>query len=287
MTSYQVTREIVLSNGALLPTVGLGTYYLPPKKTAETVTQALTKGYRHIDTAVLYNNEEEVAQGIADWIGLDPQNLRLDVFYTTKLWDMDGGYTAVRREIARCVRKMTAYGLEYIDLLLIHSPLCGSRKRLECWRAMQEAVDAGTVKSIGVSNYGVHHIQELLAWPKLTHKPVVNQIEISPWCMRQELADWCRQQGIVVEAYAPLTHGYKTEDSALKAIAEKHSVSTAQVLIRWSLQHGYVPLPKTQTIGRLSGNVDVYRFELSDEELATIDHPEAHEPTDWECTEAP
>lgn len=283
--SHRVTKAIKLNSGYNIPSVGLGCYDIPNARTAEVVYEACKVGYRHFDTAVLYHNEQEVGQGISKWLNEDTSNKREDVFYTTKLWNSECGYQNAKKAIDRCLDKVKE--LEYIDLLLIHSPLCGPEERLQTWKAMQEAVDAGKVKSIGVSNYGVKHLQQLLDWNELRFKPVVNQIEISPWVMRQELADWCRAHDIQVEAYAPLTHGYKVDHSVVGKIAARYSVSPVQVLIRWSLQHGNIPLPKTKTISRLKSNLDVYNFELTPDEVKDIDQPDAYEPTDWECTDAP
>lgn len=281
-----VSEYYQFNNGIKVPSVALGCYDIPIGSTSEVVYNALQCGWRHFDTAVLYGNETEVAEGIVRWLKEDPTNHRReDVFYTTKLWNSQNGYERAKRAIRECLAK--AQGLEYIDLLLIHSPLSGPQGRLDTYRAMQEAVESGHVRSIGVSNYGKHHIEQLLQWKGLTVKPVVNQIEISPWCMRQELADYCKSEGLVVEAFAPLTHGYKLRDSTLTRIGKELGRDTGQVLIRWSLQKGYLPLPKTKTITRLKSNLDVYSFELTNEQVAAIEHPEAYEPTDWECTDAP
>ncbi|ODV63705.1 aldo-keto reductase superfamily protein [Ascoidea rubescens DSM 1968] len=284
--SFQVPKLAKLSSGHYIPTVGLGTWAIPNNIASEVVYNALKVGYRHFDSAVLYDNEKEVSEGILKWIDENPSaNKRQEVFYTTKLWNDECGYHNAKRAIKRCYKRVERLG--YIDLLLIHSPLCGPKERLETWRAMQEAVDEGIVKSIGISNYGARHIEELLRWDKLKYKPAVNQIEISPWIMRQELADFCRSQDILVEAYAPLNHGGRFKDKTLVKIARKHNVSTTQVLVRWSLQHGNIPLPKTSKIERLESNLDVFGFELSPEEVREIDQPNAYEPSDWECTNAP
>ncbi|SCV03448.1 LAME_0H10506g1_1 [Lachancea meyersii CBS 8951] len=281
-----VPKTYKLSSGHLLPSLGLGTYDIPRSETTEVVYQALKAGYRHLDTAVLYGNEQEVAQGIHQWLQEDPHNnKRSDVFYTTKLWNSQNGYSNAKRAIQECLEKAKPLG--YIDLLLIHSPLSGPRRRLETYKAMQEAVDQGVVRSIGVSNYGVQHVDELLAWPELKHKPVVNQIEISPWIMRQELADHCKAKGLVVEAFSPLTHGYKLKHPNVLQVAKETGHDAGQVLIRWSLQHGYVPLPKSRSVARLTGNLKAYDFQLSPEQISFLDQPNAYEPTDWECTDAP
>lgn len=284
--TVDVPKYYELQDGRKIPSLALGTYDIPNSVTAKVVTEALKCGYRHFDTAVLYGNEREVGQGIVDWINEDKaHNKREDVFYTTKLWNSQNGYNEAKRAIKECMQKVS--GLGYIDMLLIHSPLSGQRRRLETWKAMQEAVDEGIVKSIGVSNYGKHHIEELLGWDELKYKPVVNQIEISPWVMRQELADYCKSVNLVVEAYAPMAHGYKMNDPGLREISKETGMNSGQLLIRWSLQHGYLPLPKTKTVARLASNLDVYNHKLSLDQVKRMDHPEAYDPTDWECTDAP
>lgn len=278
---------IKLSSGATIPSIGLGCYDIPNSQTANLVYQACLAGFRHFDTAVLYGNEREVAEGLVKYV--DEGHPRSQLFYTTKLWNSQLGYTATKLAISDMLDKIG--GLQYIDLLLIHSPLPGKTKRLESYAAMQEAVDAGVVKNIGVSNYGQHHIEELLNWDGLKYKPVVNQIEISPWVMRTQLAKWCLDHDIQVEAYAPLTHGYKLAESdpqsGLAQACKKYGKSPAQVLIKWSRTKGYIPLPKTKTVARLRENLDVDDFELTPEEEAQIDQPDAYDPTDWECTDAP
>lgn len=273
-----------LPNGSLIPSIGLGTYNIANSDTSEVVYQACLKGYRHFDTAVLYGNEVEVGQGILKWI--KEGNSRHDIFYTTKLWNSQCGYIQAKRAIDECLDKVK--DLAYIDLLLIHSPLCGPAKRLETWKAMQEAVDDGKVKNIGVSNYGDKHIQQLLDWKELKYYPQVNQIEISPWIMRAKLVKYCHDRNIRVEAYAPLTHGYKLKNppQEVKVLMDKYNKTSAQILIRWSVQKGLIPLPKTTTIGRLLENLNV-DFELTSDEIKSLDHPDSYEPTDWECTDAP
>lgn len=278
-------KLIKLQNGLAIPAVALGCYDIPGSKTSDLVYQACKKGYRHFDTAVLYHNEEQVGEGIHQW--LSEGNPRKDIFYTTKLWNSQCGYSKAKKAIDDCLNKVKQ--LEYIDLLLIHSPLCGPEDRLLTWKAMEEAVSEGKVKNIGVSNYGIKHLQQLISWKDLKIYPQVNQIEISPWLMRSEIVDWCHKHDIAVEAYAPLTHGYKLSHPPpeVKALMDKYDIDVAQVLIKWSLQKGLIPLPKTKTVSRLSSNIDVFGFEFTPQEIQSLDHPDAYEPTDWECTDAP
>ncbi|XBW37724.1 hypothetical protein QEN19_003308 [Hanseniaspora menglaensis] len=280
---------VILNNKTKIPALGFGTYMIPPKNAVTIVYEACKIGYRHFDTAVLYGNEAEVSQGILKFIneevestGKSFEEIRAKFYYTTKLWNSQcTSYEKATRGIEKCL--VEASGLKYIDLLLIHSPLMGPEKRLETWSAMQD-FDKTKLRSIGISNFGVKHIQELLSWDGLKIKPVINQIEISPWLMRESIVKFCKNNDIQVEAYAPLTHGQNLHDSTLTEIASKHNVSNAQVLIKWSLQRGLIPLPKTATAKRLKTNIDVFSFELSKQETSLLDHPDAYQPTDWECT---
>ncbi|CUM65152.1 uncharacterized protein PRCAT00002779001 [Priceomyces carsonii] len=280
-------RLVTLNSGNTIPSIGLGCYNIPNNQTSEIVHEAAKQGYRHFDTAVLYGNEHEVGKGISKFLKETPSVKRSDIFYTTKLWNSQCGYGNAKSAIRDCLEKVKDLG--YIDLLLIHSPLCGPQKRLETYKALQESVDEGLVKNIGVSNYGIKHIEQLLEWSELKYPPAVNQIEISPWCMRSELAQWCLSHDIHVEAFSPLTHGSKLAHPPpeIAEICKKYNKNTAQILIKWSLQKGYIPLPKTKTPSRLKGNIDINDFKLTDAEIKAIDKPDAYEPTDWECTDAP
>lgn len=244
-------------------------------------------GYRHFDTAILYENEHEVGLGISEWIREDPEhNKREDVFYTSKLWTFKN-YSQAKNEIEVAYNAVKD-SLGYIDLLLLHSPIVGPQGRLEAYQALQEAVDEGKVRSIGVSSWGKRHLEELFKWEGLKYKPVVDQIEVHPWCQRTELCQFLQSNGIEVEAYSPLAHGTKTSDPVINKILKNHpGKSRAQILLRWSIQHGYIPLPKTKTMEYLKSNLDVFGFELEDKEMEMIDQLDLNEPTDWECTNAP
>lgn len=276
--------SIKLNNGLVYPTIGLGVWLTSTNVATQVVYDSLCAGYRLVDSAEFYGNEKEVALGIARWIK-EGKGKREDVLYTSKLWDNHHGYAEATRAINKCMAR--AKSIEYIDLMLIHLPQSDRELRLGTWKALQEAVDAGKIKSIGVSNYGNHHIQELLDWEGLTVKPVVNQIEVNPWFMRKELVEYCHSKDIVVEAYSPLTRGEKFDDPDLVALAKKYKKSPAQILIRWSLQQGHIVLPKTVTISRAVDNFDVYDFVILDEDVARLSHPNLRErfsawdPTDY------
>ncbi|KAI5959155.1 uncharacterized protein KGF55_005498 [Candida pseudojiufengensis] len=280
-------RLVTLNSGNKIPSIGLGTYNIPGSKTTQIVYEALKVGYKSFDTAVLYGNEEEVIAGISQFLKDNKDVKRSDIFYTTKLWNNQVG----KNETTKAINKMMEQigDLEYIDMLLIHSPLPGKQRRLDAWKIMQEAVAQGKIKNIGVSNYGPQHIEELLNWSELKIPPAVNQIEISPWCMRDEIANWCLNKNIQVEAYAPLTHGQRLQkqEPEFAQIMKKYNKTAAQILIKWSLQKGYIPLPKTATPSRLKENLEVNDFELTPEEINIISQEDVHDPTDWETFDAP
>jgi diketogulonate reductase-like aldo/keto reductase len=231
----------------------------------------------------MYRNEKGVCDGICRRLEEDPtKNRREDVFYTTKLLDSQHGYENAWDDIEKCLAKVKQ--LKYIDLILIHSPQTNKAKRLGTYKALQEAVDKGIVRSIGVSNYGVHHLEELLTWKELKYKPAVNQVELNPWLQRQDIAAFCEKEGILLEAYSPLTQGCKLQDPQLVALAKKYNRSVAQILIRWNLQKGFIPLPKTNKKERLLENYEAYNFELSQSDLETLGDKTAYEYFDWDPT---
>lgn len=279
MTS--VPSSYKLASGRLLPSMGLGSFLIsPPDKVTY---EALKAGFRLIDTAVMYHNEKGVGDGIAKWLNEDPENNhREDVVYTTKLLDSQQGYEPAKRAIDESLAKVNAIG--HIDLFLIHSPQTDRKNRLGAYQALQEAVDDGKVKEIGVSNFGIHHLKELLEWDGLKYRPAVNQCELSPWLQRNDIAEFCRKENIIMEAYSPLTQGHKLNDPTLKSLAKKYNRDVGQILIRWSLQKGYVPIPKTKTIARLQSNLGVYDFELSKDDFESLGDPNAYEVFDWDPT---
>lgn len=282
MSQFTEIKTYVLNNGKEIPKIGLGVYDIPQNKTAQITYEALNKGYTHFDTAEYYDNEEEVGEGIAKWLKQSPQNKREKVFYVTKVFSPDG-YNATKTTVEEMLAKVK--DIDYIDLVLVHSPLSNKKNRLRTWEALQDAVFEGKVKSIGVSNYGIHHIQELLNWEGLKIKPVVNQIELHPWLMRTSLVEFCKKNEIILEAYCPLTHGMKLKDPTLLEISNKYKKSPAQILIKWSLQQGFVVLPKSSNIERLSENLNVFDFEITPKDIDILSHPDAYERFgDWDPT---
>ncbi|KAG0365736.1 hypothetical protein BGZ54_006260 [Gamsiella multidivaricata] len=258
-----LTSFHTLNNDHHIPRLGLGVYQVPDgKETEDAVLWALQMGYRHIDTATIYGNEKSVGNGIRK-SGIP----REEIFVTTKLTEDDQGYDSAIAALNLSLKKM---GLDYVDLYLIHSPLRGSGLRKESWKALETLVAQGKAKSIGVSNYGVSHLKELLATnPKI--RPVVNQIELHPWLTRPEIISFCESHQIAIEAYSPLCQGLKLQDPRLVKIAKKYSKSPAQVLIRWSLQKGHIVIPKSSKKERIEQNADVFDFEISVEDMDVLD----------------
>lgn len=251
----------------------MGVYRSPNgKETVDTVRYALEAGYRHVDTARIYGNEADVAAGVRA-SGLP----REEVFITSKLWESDQGYDPCLAAYQESLRLM---GLDYLDLYLIHWPL--PHKRRYSWMAMETLLAEGVVRSIGVSNYMVHHLEELLGYAKVL--PAVNQIELSPYIYKERRAvvEFCRAHGIAVEAYSPLTKGQKLNDPKLVTIARRYDRTTAQVLIRWCLQKDFIVLPKSNRPERILENAAVFDFAISDEDMALLDTFNENLATGWD-----
>lgn len=260
-----------LNNGEKIPVVGFGTWQTPDGEVAEkSVIAAVDAGYRHIDTAAIYKNESSVGRGVAN-----ASVAREELFVTTKLWNDSVTYEQAAAAIDESLARL---GLDYLDLYLIHWPnperireTIGYEKRnAEVWRAMEDAVTAGKIKSIGVSNFRPHHIDALLKTAKIV--PAVNQLYINPSDQQEEVVAYNKEHGILTEAYSPLGRGELLEVPAIVEIAEKYGKSTAQVVLKWSLQKGFLPLPKSVTPSRIIENSQLFDFDLSDDELTAIDH---------------
>lgn len=261
-----------------IPAIGLGVYKSEPgPATRQAVAEALRRGYRHIDTASIYNNEADVGDAIAA-SGLD----RSEVFITTKLWNEDHGYD---NTLAAFDRSLDQLSLDYVDLYLIHWPV--PELRLDTWRALERLTLDGRVRDIGVSNYMARHLTEVLENAAVV--PAVNQIELSPYNYRSrlEIIGLCHQQGIVVEAYSPLTKGRKLGDPALTDIGMHYGKTPAQVLIRWGLQKGFVVLPKSINPDRIAENIAVFDFTISDDDMDRLDALDVGLATGWDPTSAP
>ena len=276
-TSREITTQALpLNSGAAIPTVGLGVWQAPAgESTREAVLAALRFGYRHIDTARIYDNEADVGAAIAE-SGVP----RAEIFVTTKLWNADHGYDKALRAFDASAARL---GLDYVDLYLIHWPVAG--KRLDSWRALESLFDAKRARSIGVSNYLVPHLVELLA--KATHVPAVNQLELTPFLQRRETRALCKQHQIVVEAYSPLTRGKRLGHPVVQAIAQEVGRSPAQVLLRWGVQHGLVVLPKSVTPERIAENAALFDFALDAAAMERLDALEENLTTGWDPATQP
>ncbi|GAQ85798.1 aldo/keto reductase family protein [Klebsormidium nitens] len=260
-----------------IPRLGFGTYQITPGRDTEAaVLVALKEGYRHIDTAALYGNEQAVGAAVRK-SGLP----REDVFVTTKLWHSDHGFQKAQQAFDRSLRKL---GLDYVDLYLVHSP-GRPGNRTETWQAMEAILESGKARSIGVSNYGVRHLQQLLRTCK--YRPAVNQIELHPYNQHRDIVEFCEEHKIALEAYAPLTRGYRIKDPQLAKVAKKYGQTPAQILIRWGLQKNYVVLPKSVKPDRIRENMQVTDFEIAPEDVAFLDSLDEGLVTDWDPTVEP
>ncbi|KAI0482623.1 aldo-keto reductase family 1 member E1 [Xylariaceae sp. FL0804] len=280
-STFSLASKVKLANGRLMPQLQLGLYMMSGREAARAVQWALAAGYRGFDCAQMYHNEREAGRAIRDFLRDDGGLTRDDVFYTSKLASNSPDYQTVRKSIKQSV---DACGLGYVDLFLLHSPYGGREARLASWRAVEDAIDAGEVMSGGVSNYGVKHIEELMASrPRIP--PVVNQIEVHPFNTRTDIREACARHGIVIEAYAPLARAMRMRHPTIVELAGKYSCTPAQLLVRWSLQHGLVPLPKSTRRERLLENADVGALEISAADMARLDGLDEYLVTDWDPTD--
>jgi diketogulonate reductase-like aldo/keto reductase len=269
---------IDLNTDLKIPAIGFGTWQIENQNEAqEAVKIALDIGYRLIDTAKVYGNEEGVGKGIKE-SGLD----RSDIFITTKLWNGDQGYDSALKAFDESLKRL---GLEYLDLYLIHWP--ATDKRAESWKALQKIYAEGLAKNIGVSNYTVRHLQELLSGSKVV--PAVNQIEFHPFIYndQKEVLEFCKEKGIIIEAYSPLARAKDLNNTTLHAVAERHGKTIAQVMLRWAIQHGTVPIPKSTNAGRIKENFNVFDFELAEEEMQSINRLSSGNHVTWDPTNLP
>ncbi|GAA0136488.1 aldo/keto reductase [Paenibacillus sp. YSY-4.3] len=229
------------------------------QEVTDSIEAAIRNGYRSIDTASLYQNEEGVGQAIKA-----SSNPREELFITTKVWNSDQGYDSTLKAFDTSMGKL---GLDYLDLYLIHWPVKGKYK--ETWKALEKLHKDGRVRSIGVSNFQIHHLEDLLADAEV--RPVVNQVELHPLLSQVELREYCKAQGIQIEAWSPLAQGKLLDNEVLKAIGVKYGKSTAQVIIRWDIQHEIVTIPKSSNAERIVENANVFDFELTADEMKQID----------------
>jgi diketogulonate reductase-like aldo/keto reductase len=267
---------VKLNNGVAIPRLGLGVFRAPAGgETRRAVEHALALGYRHVDTAKIYGNERDVGEALRA-SGVP----RGDVFITTKLWNSDHGYDAALRAFDA---SLTTLGLDYLDLYLIHWPLQGLRG--DSWRALVRLLEEGKCRSIGVSNYTIHHLTELLESSPVV--PAVNQVEMSPFLVQEDLVRYCRGKGIQIEAYSPLTKGFRLGHPAILALASRFSRTPAQILIRWALQRDLVVIPKSTRRERIEENAQVFDFEIGDDAMKALNSLDEGLRTSWDPTNAP
>ncbi|MGI9094005.1 MAG: aldo/keto reductase [Thermoleophilaceae bacterium] len=260
MPSQIKVPQLPLNTGAEIPQLGFGTFQIPPEDTAETVRTALDAGYRSIDTAAAYGNEEGVGRAV-----VDSDLSREELFVTTKLWNKDHGRQSALRAFDAGLGRL---GLEYVDLYLIHWPVPSQDLYVETWQALQEIHADGRALAIGVSNFEVAHLQRLLDETEVA--PAVNQIELHPRLHQRELREFHSEHGILTEAWSPLAQGELLDDRTVAEIAEAHGRTPAQVILRWHVETGNVVIPKSVTPERIRENIEVFDFDLSSEETDRI-----------------
>lgn len=258
-----ITSSIELSNGSFLPMLGFGTWKLAEgEEVRQAVDAALKVGYRHIDTAAAYENEKGVGEAIQR-SGVD----RDEIFLTTKVWndDIRQGFDAV---MTACERSLSLLDTDYLDLYLLHWPTNGDSD-LSAWKAMERLLQEGTVNAIGVCNYHPHHLDPLIEEAHVA--PMVNQVEFHPFLTQPDLQTYCRRRSIVLEAWSPLMQGHIGEVPEIVELAKAYGKSPAQIVLRWDLQKGIPTIPKSARPNRIAENAQVFDFELSKEEMQTID----------------
>jgi diketogulonate reductase-like aldo/keto reductase len=270
-----INSRVKLNNGESIPYLGLGVYTIKPSVAVPIINWALNLGYRLIDTARLYGNEREVGEAVRT--SAIP---RKDIFVTTKLWNTDHGFN---KAIEAFESSLDIMGLDYIDLYLIHWPV--PKHRLDSWKALESLLETEKVKSIGVSNYMISHLEELLEQCDIV--PVINQIEYHPWLYRKDLQEYCSGKNIRIEAYSPLTKGRKLSDPYLLDVASKYSKSTSQILIRWCLEHDVITIPMSSSQEHLKENTEVFDFSLSKEDISSLDSLDQGYVVSWDPRDTP
>ncbi|MGZ7146931.1 aldo/keto reductase [Bacillus sp. BC08] len=253
-----------LHNGVEMPWFGLGVFKVEDgPELVEAVKLAIKAGYRSIDTAAIYGNEKAVGEGIR--AGIKEAGIsREDLFITSKVWNSDQGYETTLAAYEESLKKLE---LDYLDLYLVHWPVEGKYK--ETWRALETLYKEERVRAIGVSNFQIHHLQDVLAGAEM--KPMINQVEYHPRLTQKELQAFCKEQGIQMEAWSPLMQGQLLDNETLQEIADKYGKTTAQIILRWDLQNEVVTIPKSTKEHRIVANADIFNFELTKEDMEKID----------------
>ncbi|KAH8601142.1 NADP-dependent oxidoreductase domain-containing protein [Bisporella sp. PMI_857] len=287
MSALNIRSKLKLNSGYEIPILGYGVYQTPAGEAEKVVTKAFDVGYLHVDSAAAYRNEKPCGTAI-----LKSKIPREDIFFTSKIPPRSLSYETTKSQVEKSLQES---GLGYIDLMLIHAPYGGSANRKGAWKALVEAQEEGKVRSLGISNYGVHHLDELETHIKELEQErggagkggiiSVGQWELHPWLARPDIVSWCQKRNIIAEAYSPLVRNTRSNDPLLQPLAKKHGKTPTQILLRWSLQKGFVPLPKSVTPQRIEENADLYDFELSKEDIKSLETGE-YEPCAWDPTVA-
>ena len=276
MANLTLESTVKLNNDVRMPILGLGVYQTPPGRvTQNAVNLALRVGYRHVDTARIYGNEADVGEAVRE-SGVP----RGDLFVTTKLWNSDQGYDSTLRA---CEASLKRLGLDYLDLYLVHFPVADLRK--ESWRAMEALLKKEKCRAVGVRNFTIRHLEELIEESEIT--PSVNQVEFHPFLYQKELLEYCQMKRIQVVAYSPLARGEKLKHPRIGSLAEKYAKTPAQLMIRWGLQHGLVVIPKSTREERIRENSHVFDFDISDDDMRSLDSLNEDLRLNWDPTNVP
>jgi len=264
-------NTLKLNTGASIPQLGFGTWQINPSSRAEKATlAAFEAGYRHVDTARVYLNEKGVGHAIKN-----STLPREDIFLTTKLWR---GEKNVAKALDKSLKRLDQ---DYVDLYLMHWP---QDDRIEAWKVMEQLHKDGTAKAIGVSNFTVRHLTELMEQTDIV--PAINQVEFHPFLYQKELLEFCNKHGIIVEAYSPLAHGSKLADPTIVEVATHYDKSPAQIMIRWAVEHDMVVIPKSKNPERIAQNLDVLDFKIDKNDMALLDNLNEDLRTCWDPTNA-
>lgn len=257
-----------LRNGLEMPYFGLGVFQSGDgQEVIQAINSALETGYRHIDTASIYQNEKGVGNAVNN-----SEVGRENIFVTSKVWNSDQGYDTTLKAFDNSLKRL---GFDYLDLFLVHWPVQGKYK--ETWRALEHLYNQGLVKSIGVSNFLIHHLDDLLSTAKIT--PMVNQVEFHPYVVQQDLLDYCAEKKIQFESWSPLMQGKILQVKELQELAVKYEKNVVQLVLRWNLQKNVIVIPKSVKKGRIESNADIFDFEISAEDISLIDSLDKNERT--------
>lgn len=268
---------MTLNNGVEIPQIGLGLWQNKNEREChDAVISAIASGYRHFDSAQIYDNEHFLGSALSNAYSSHEVS-REDIFITTKLWNDNQFFDDVIPSFEDSLEKLQT---DYVDMFLIHFPVTETRR--PAWRRMEEIYTSGKAKSIGVSNYTIKHLQELL--DECDIKPVVNQVEIHVYLQQQELRDFCAEHDIAVEAYSPLAHGHGLDNPTLSKIGDRYGKSSAQIMIKWCAQNNMIVLPKSISHQRITDNINIYDFELDEQDLQDIASLESDLRTCWDPT---